>query len=408
MQKSGLIAIALAAVLLIAAVPYGAAVWADSDKGRGKEVKETKQTKFEDDDDKRIQNASLGSVKASAKGIAIVKNASAAATSDATLDLSGTIFKDAGKNSRLFVNGTVKYGGEEWKVRAEGKLKVEGQGDLGKLQLHGKVYKDSARGENTFRLNAILVPTEDGKKWKMIGEQPLIAGRQVRLYALVGELQLDRAPVPQPAPQPTPGDLDHFVISTIGSQTVGSEFTFTVTAKDSSGNVKTNYTATVTLSTNSGTSPSGSAPVITPVTYTFTQADLGKKVFTARLYEAKAGTTVTVTGSGKSATSNAFEVKPAAVSSVSISPTSATVNSGSLTTFSASAKDLYGNAIANASYVWALGNQSLGTLAVSSNTASAAFTAAGVSSATSSALTVTATHGGASASSSASVTVNPV
>lgn len=80
---------------------------------------------------------------------------------------------------------------------------------------------------------------------------------------------------------------------------------------------------------------------------------------------------------------------------------------GSLTTFSASTKDAYGNAITNATYAWALGNQSLGTLALSSNTASATFTASAVSAVTSSALTVTATHGGASASSAATVTVSP-
>jgi hypothetical protein len=84
---------------------------------------------------------------------------------------------------------------------------------------------------------------------------------------------------------------------------------------------------------------------------------------------------------------------------MSISPSSATVNAGASATFTATAKDAYSNATTGATYVWALGTPSLGTVAVSSNTASVLFTAAGVSAVPSSALSVTATHGGARASS---------
>ncbi|MEM2139978.1 hypothetical protein [Nitrososphaera sp.] len=406
-MNSRVLAIALAAVLVLAAVPLGASVWADDDKERKAKdkiaIKENKQARFDDDDDERA-SASLGSLKATGKGIAVVKSPGSVKTSDATVDLSGTVLKDAGKNAKVSVNGTVAYGGEQWKVRAEGKVKAQSQSDLGRFQLHGKLFKDDERGQMNFRLNAILLPAQDENTWKFVGESPVIVGRHARIYALTGELDLDRT---QPAPQPAPGDLDHFVITPIGNQVAGTEFTFKVTAVDDDGDVKTNYNGTVTISTNAGTSASGQAPTVTQSSYTFTASDAGQHVFAAKMFKAEGNVTLTVAGSGKTATSNAFEVKPAAVSSVTISPAGATLNAGASATFNAAAKDAYGNSITGAAYVWALGTPSLGTLVVSSDTASVLFTAAGVSAASSSALSVIATHGGASASSSVTVTVNP-
>lgn len=409
MHKSRVLAVALAAVLVLAAVPFGASVWADDDKERKAKdkiaVKEIKQAKFDDDDDdKERAGASLGNIKATGKGIVVVKSPGSVKTSDAALDLSGTVLKDAGKNTRVSVNGTVAYGGEQWNVRAEGKVKAQSQSDIGKLQLHGKLSKENEKQMN-FRLNAILLPTQDENTWKFIGEAPVIVGRQARIYALTGELQIDRTV--QPAPQPTAGDLDHFAITTIASQVAGTEFTFKVTAIDEDGDIKTDYAETVTISTNAGTSASGHAPTIAQTSYTFAASDAGQHVFAAKMFKAEGGVTVTVAGSGKTATSNAFEVKSGPVASVAVSPASATVNAGTSATFAASAKDAYGNAITGASYVWALGAPSLGTLAVSSNTASILFTASGVSAASSTALSVTATHGGASASGSATVNVSP-
>jgi hypothetical protein len=252
-----------------------------------------------------------------------------------------------------------------------------------------------------FRLNAILLPTQDEDTWKFIGEAPVIVGRQARIYALTGELHIDRTA------QPVPADLDHFGITTIGSQVAGTEFTFKVTAIDKNGNVKTDYSGTVTLSTSAGTSASGHAPTIAQSSYTFTEADAGQHVFAAKMFRTESGVTVTVTGSGKTATSNAFEVKPGAASSASVSPASATVNPGAPAVFTASAKDAYGNAISGATFSWALGTSSLGTLSVSSDTSSAVFTGAGISATASDTLAVVATYGGASASSSAIVTVSP-
>lgn len=205
---------------------------------------------------------------------------------------------------------------------------------------------------------------------------------------------------------PQSSELDHFTITRIGNQTAGNEFTFAVTAVDGLGRVKTGYAGTVTISTNNIASPTGQANVM-PSAYTFTTADAGQHVFSAKMYNAKNDVTITVLGDGKTSTSNIFSVWPATVASVTVSPSSASVNGGGSTSFSAQARDQYGNQIVGATYVWTLGMPSLGTIALSSNTASATITAAGVSAATTSAVNVATTYGGATVTGSANLTVNP-
>lgn len=202
-------------------------------------------------------------------------------------------------------------------------------------------------------------------------------------------------------------ELDHFAITTIGSQTAGGEFTFAVTAIDSAGRIKTGYAGTVTISTNNGASPGGHVSVI-PSTYTFTPADAGQHVFAAKMYNAKSDTVITVSGDGKTATSNAFAVNPAPAASVTVTPSSVTLGPGGVATLSAQARDAYGNQITAATYSWSLGNLSLGTLVVSASSANTAtFTAASLATTASGAVGVTATYGGATVSTSATVIVNP-
>jgi hypothetical protein len=50
-----------------------------------------------------------------------------------------------------------------------------------------------------------------------------------------------------------PGALDHFIFNSIATQTVGTAFSITVTAKDLNENTVTSYTGTNTLSASSGT-----------------------------------------------------------------------------------------------------------------------------------------------------------
>lgn len=88
--------------------------------------------------------------------------------------------------------------------------------------------------------------------------------------------------------------MDRFAISKISSQFAGSEFMFAVTAVDSSsGRTDSGYTGTVTISTNNIASPAGQA-VVLPATYTFTGADAGQHVFSAKMYNARSGAMITV------------------------------------------------------------------------------------------------------------------
>ena len=171
------------------------------------------------------------------------------------------------------------------------------------------------------------------------------------------------------------GSLDHFEIGSIANQTAGSEFNVLVVAKDAFGNTKKNYEGNVTLSTNNGASPAGNVTLFVPSSHNFTAADEGQHTFKATMYNAKEDVTITASGSGKSGTSNEFDVLPAAIADVTVSPTSATVSPGGDATFSAEAHDSYGNEVEGAEFEWALDLASLGTLDVSPDTSSAEFTA---------------------------------
>jgi hypothetical protein len=126
------------------------------------------------------------------------------------------------------------------------------------------------------------------------------------------------------------------------------------------------------------------------------------------MYNARDDVTVTAAGSGKSGTSNEFDVRQttSAVAKVSVSPTSATVNPGGKVTFGAQAFDAYGNSIttgggaAAADFQWSLDLDSLGD--IDGDGASAEFTA---SSSISSTITGTVVARVGAATGSASITV---
>src|SRR6202043_2261331 len=67
-----------------------------------------------------------------------------------------------------------------------------------------------------------------------------------------------------------------FVVTGFPATTAGLAHSFTVAAKDSSGNVVTGYTGTVTFS-------SSDVQAGLPASYTFTTADAGVHTFTATL-----------------------------------------------------------------------------------------------------------------------------
>jgi hypothetical protein len=413
MNKNSVLAITLAAVLTISVASFAGAgaAWADDDDREEKKEKRhdrlaTFIKKIRDNDrEHNAADVSFGSVKVSAKGLAVEKGNGAIETSDATLALTGSVFRTNGNHAKLFVNGTLDFGGDRYMVRAEGNVRLNDRLDFGHVSIAGKIFKESERKDYGFHAKAIALPTQaDGTAWKLVGEQPAQAGRLAKIYALLGEMKLERAPAPAPTQSPDNAGLDRFMISRIGSQTAGSEFTFAVTAIDGMGRVNTGYTGTVSLTTNNGISPGGHASIM-PATYTFTSADTGQHVFAAKMFNAKSDTVITVSGDGRTATSNAFAVATAPAASITVTPSSVTLGAGGVTTLAAQARDAYDNPITGATYSWSLGNLSIGTLVPSANTAT--FTAANLSAAASGAVGVTATYGGASASTSATVNVNP-
>ena len=410
-----MVAVMLAAVLAVSAVPFSGAgaAWADGNNVDDKDekigkVRERIATFIKElrDDDKESKTISFGMVKISAKGLAVEKGGGAVKTSDATLVLTGSVFKNSGNNNhaKLFVNGTLDFGGDRYLVLAEGSVRLNDRLDFGQVGIHGKIFKENERKDYAFHARAIALPAQgDGLSWKLVGEQPAQAGRMAKIYALAGEIKLERALAPTPTPDNAA--LDRFIISRIGNQAAGGEFTFAVTTIDGLGRVKTAYNGTVTLSTNNGASPAGPASVM-PASYTFTAVDVGQHVFAAKMFNARNDTVITVSGDGRTATSNGFAVVPAPAASVTVTPSSATLGPGGVTTLSAQARDAYGNQIAaGATYAWMLGLPSLGSLVPSANTAT--FTAASLAAPASGAVSVTVMSGGKTASGSATINVSP-
>jgi hypothetical protein len=154
------------------------------------------------------------------------------------------------------------------------------------------------------------------------------------------------------------------------SVTAGGTQSFTATIRDAYSNV--NATASVTWSTNGGSITSGG-------------------VLTAQT-TAATGKTVTATYNATVSGTASVTVVAGAISSITVTPGSATVLTNSVTTFSAQGYDQYGNAISGLTYAW--------------STTSGSITSAGALTAPSAtgSLTVTASNGGRSGTSS--VTVN--
>jgi hypothetical protein len=135
--------------------------------------------------------------------------------------------------------------------------------------------------------------------------------------------------------------LDHFTVTaagggSIGTQTAGTAFSITITAKDASGNTVTGYTGTATLSDLSGT--------ISP---TSTTGGFTAGVWTGSVTITKTWTNdvITATGSGKTGQSNQFNVNPGALDHFSFSTISSPQRTGVAFTVTITAQDQYGNTV---------------------------------------------------------------
>ena len=132
-----------------------------------------------------------------------------------------------------------------------------------------------------------------------------------------------------------PGSLDHFIFEMISSpQTAGKAFSITVTAKDANSNTVTSYIGTNTLTASSGT--------ITP---TITSAFVaGVWTGSVSLSASSSGTTISTSGSSKSAISNSFNVNSGALDRFIFSSIG-TQTAGSAFSITIAAKDANGNTI---------------------------------------------------------------
>jgi plastocyanin len=155
--------------------------------------------------------------------------------------------------------------------------------------------------------------------------------------------------------------LDHFDLSSIGSQVAGTAFQITITAKDSSGNTVTSYAGTNTLSVSSG--------IITPTSTTaFTAGVWSGQVTLAQI---GASISISTSGGGKSGTSNVFTINssPSPIAA-SATPATLAVATGQTATFTASAS----GGSAPYTYQWyegsaAMAGQTQATLSVTKSVA---------------------------------------
>jgi hypothetical protein len=129
-----------------------------------------------------------------------------------------------------------------------------------------------------------------------------------------------------------PAGMDHFIINTVTTQTSGTAFNITVTAKDTYNNTVTNYVGSPSLTYSAGT--------IAPNTMNAFIG--GVETTSVTVTTAGSGVTITATDGTHSGKSNLFTVNPTISASAgtngAISPTgSVSVNYGSSQTFTITA-----------------------------------------------------------------------
>ena len=191
--------------------------------------------------------------------------------------------------------------------------------------------------------------------------------------------------------------LDHFVFSSVGTQTAGTSFSVTVTAKDAYGNTITNYTGINTLSVSTGTISPTSTGAFSSGVWTGSVTVTG----------AGSGVTLFTSGSGVSGTSGSFTVNPGVLDHFTFS----TISSPQIAywTFSVTvtAEDAYGNTVTGytgtPSLTYSAGSISPGVMNAFVNgvgSTTVTVTAAGLG------VTITATDGTHTGTSN-SFTVNP-
>lgn len=158
----------------------------------------------------------------------------------------------------------------------------------------------------------------------------------------------------------TSASVHHFNFTAIPTRTAGQSFQVTIQAKDQYNNTVTTFTGNGPLTYTAGT--------ITPSSTT----DFSNGSWTGNVRVTKAANNAYLSFSNGafSGTSNAFNVVPDALTSVSIAPTSATLGIEASQQFTATAFDAYANEISTGvTFDWSFNDTSLGTISPTSGSA---------------------------------------
>ncbi len=130
-------------------------------------------------------------------------------------------------------------------------------------------------------------------------------------------------------------NVDHFVISSINTQTAGQTFTIDIRAEDSSDNLVSDFTGTASISDLTGT--------INPITTgSFSGGEWSGSV---SVTQSIASNIITVTSSGKAGESNSFNVNPAALDHFAIEEISSPQTAGQTFTLTIVAEDQFNNLV---------------------------------------------------------------
>jgi uncharacterized protein YcnI len=127
-------------------------------------------------------------------------------------------------------------------------------------------------------------------------------------------------------------------VVTASKVSAGNSLSVSVFAYDSVGRIKSDYTGTVSFS-------STDEKAILPATYTFSTADNGYRIFTAKLKTVGSQTVIVEDKTNKLSASSSVNVAVGKLISLDVAPELSAVNAGEKTVFSAMASDIYGNQI---------------------------------------------------------------
>jgi len=130
-------------------------------------------------------------------------------------------------------------------------------------------------------------------------------------------------------------NVDHFVISSIGTQVAGQPFSITIRAEDSNNNLVTNFTGTASLTDLTGT--------ISPqTTSSFSGGQWNGSV---TITKSRTGNTITIASGGKAGVSNSFNINPAELNHFKIANIGSPQVAGQSFSITVTAEDIYNNKV---------------------------------------------------------------